>query len=81
MTGGLAWVYDEDGDFLADRRYHADFLQPDTWDQLDDASRDSIRELVALHAEKTASTRAQWLLVNWHTEAHKFVRLTPSSQA
>ena len=80
MTGGLAWVYDEDGDFLADRRYHADFLQPETWHQLDDASRESIRDLVVLHATKTASTRAQWLLANWHTEAHKFARLTPSPQ-
>ena len=81
MTGGLAWVYDEDGEFLGKGRYHSAFLQPDTWDQLDDAARDSIRELVALHAAKTASTRAQWLLSNWHSEAHKFVRLTPKPQA
>ena len=42
-------------------RYHGDFLHPETWEQLDVAARDSIRELVALHADKTASTRAQWL--------------------
>ncbi|HTM18208.1 MAG TPA: hypothetical protein VL135_14945, partial [Terracidiphilus sp.] len=81
MTGGLAWVYDEDGDFLANRRYHDSFLQPETWDQLDDEARDSIRDLVSLHAEKTASTRAQWLLANWQSESRKFVRLTPSTQA
>ena len=81
MTGGLAWVYDEDGEFLGKGRYHSAFLQPDTWDHLDDAARDSIRELVALHASKTASTRAQWLLSNWHSEAQKFVRLTPKPQA
>ena len=63
MTGGLAWVYDEDGEFLARGAITSAFLQPDTWDQLDDAARESIRELVALHASKTASTRAQWLLV------------------
>jgi glutamate synthase domain-containing protein 2/glutamate synthase domain-containing protein 1/glutamate synthase domain-containing protein 3 len=81
MTGGLAWVYDEDGEFLGKERYHCAFLQPDTWEQLDDAARDSIRELVALHANKTASTRALWLLSNWETEARKFVRLTPKPQA
>ena len=80
MTGGLAWVYDEDGEFLGKGRYHSAFLQPDTWDQLDDVARDSIRELVSLHASKTASTRAQWLLSNWSTEAQKFVRLTPKPQ-
>lgn len=80
MTGGLAWIYDEDGDFLGSGRYHDDFLQPETWDQLDEKARDSIRELVALHAEKTASTRAQWLLANWKSESHKFLRLTPKPQ-
>ncbi len=80
MTGGLAWVYDEDGEFVVNGRYHSAFLQPDTWDQLDAAARDSIRELVAMHASKTASTRAQWLLSNWDSEARKFVRLTPKPQ-
>ena len=80
MTGGLAWVYDEDGEFLGKGRYHTDFLQPDTWEQLDETSRESIRELVALHASKTASTRAQWLLSKWDSEAQKFIRLTPKPQ-
>ena len=81
MTGGLAWVYDEDGDFLGQARYHSAFLQPDSWDQLDDDARKAIRELVALHAGKTASTRAEWLLANWNLEARKFVRLTPKPQS
>jgi glutamate synthase domain-containing protein 2/glutamate synthase domain-containing protein 1/glutamate synthase domain-containing protein 3 len=81
MTGGLAWVYDEDGDFLVQTRYHSSFLQPDSWDHLDDDARNSIRELVALQASKTASTRAQWLLAHWPAEARKFLRLTPRPQS
>ena len=81
MTGGIAWVYDEDGDFLGKGRFHAGFLQPESWNQLDDTSRNSIRELVALHATKTGSTRAQWLLADWESESRKFVRLTPKPQA
>ncbi|HEY2472071.1 MAG TPA: glutamate synthase large subunit [Terracidiphilus sp.] len=81
MTGGLAWIYDEDGDFLRNVRYHAGFLQPDAWDQLDDQSRASVQGLVTLHASKTGSTRAQWLLANWEQESPKFVRLTPKPQA
>jgi glutamate synthase (ferredoxin) len=80
MTGGLAWVYDEDGDFLRNRRFHDDFLLAERWDQLEDKARSSILELVTLHGEKTASTRAQWLLGNWESEAEKFVRLTPKAQ-
>jgi len=81
MTGGLAWVYDEDGDFLGQGRFHDAFLQADSFDQLDGEAQADIRELVSLHAEKTASTRALWLLANWESEARKFVRLIPKPQA
>jgi len=81
MTGGLGWIYDEDGDFLAKGRYHKSFLQPEVWDELDPTSRQSIRKLVDLHAAKTSSTRALWLLANWESAAGKFVRLTPKPQA
>jgi glutamate synthase (NADPH/NADH) large chain len=81
MTGGLAWIYDETGAFLAKGRYHHSFLQPETWDELDHTSRQSIRELVELHFTKTASRRAQWLLANWETESARFVRMTPKAQA
>jgi glutamate synthase (NADPH/NADH) large chain len=81
MTGGLAWIYDEKGSFVAQRLYHASFLQPESWLELDHSARQSIRELVELHFSKTASTRAQGLLANWEREAGRFVRLTPKPQA
>ena len=81
MTGGLAWIYDEEGDFLNKNRYHQSFLQPEIWDDLDHAARKSIYELVELHAAKTQSRRARWLLANWETESQRFVRLTPKPQA
>jgi glutamate synthase (NADPH/NADH) large chain len=81
MTGGLAWVYDEDGTFLAQGRYHSTFLQPDRWNEIDESDRKSIHDLVELHATRTGSTRAHWLLQNWEEESGKFVRLTPKPQA
>jgi glutamate synthase (NADPH/NADH) large chain len=81
MTGGLAWVYDEDGEFLSKGRYHNGFLEPHGWEDLDEASRRSIRELVELHSRKTESTRARRLLADWGNEAVKFVRLSPKPQA
>jgi glutamate synthase (NADPH/NADH) large chain len=81
MTGGLAWVYDEDGDFISQGRVHSAFLQPETWDELDKTSRQSIREWVELHAAKTTSARARMLLAHWEDESRKFVRLTPKPQA
>jgi glutamate synthase domain-containing protein 2/glutamate synthase domain-containing protein 1/glutamate synthase domain-containing protein 3 len=80
MTGGLAWIYDETGAFLGSSRYHKAFLQPATWDELDQSARQSIRELVELHFTKTASKRAESLLANWSTASEKFVRMTPKPQ-
>jgi glutamate synthase (NADPH/NADH) large chain len=80
MTGGLAWIFDEDGSFLDKRLYHADFLTPEPYNTLDAEAREAIQGLVQLHAEKTFSTRAYWLLSKWEELAPKFVRLTPKPQ-
>jgi len=81
MTGGEAWVFDEDGAFLSRQRYHADFLMPEPWEKIDGAGRERILGLVQLHADKTVSTRAFWLLSKWEQLAPRFVRLTPKPQA
>jgi glutamate synthase (NADPH/NADH) large chain len=80
MTGGEAWVFDEDGRFLKETRYHASFLTPEPFDTLDAEAKRSILGLVQLHGEKTASTRAYWLLSKWEELAPRFVRLTPKPQ-
>jgi glutamate synthase (NADPH/NADH) large chain len=80
MTGGIAWVFDEDGRFLSGKRYHAGFLAPERYETLDAEARESILGLVQLHAEKTASTRAYWLMSKWEELAPRFVRLTPKPQ-
>jgi glutamate synthase (NADPH/NADH) large chain len=81
MTGGEAWVFDEEGLFLSRQRYHAAFLIPDPYSALDPEAKESILGLVQLHAEKTASTRAYWLMSKWEELAPRFVRLTPKPQA
>ena len=81
MTGGLAWVFDEDGSFMRDILYHADFLQAEPYDTLDAEARESIHGLVQLHAEKTFSNRAYHLLAAWDELAPRFIRLTPKPQA
>ncbi len=81
MTGGTAWVFDEDGCFLNDVRYHAAFLRPEPYVVLAADAQASIRALVELHHARTASTRAAWLLRDWDALALKLVRLTPLPQA
>jgi len=77
MTGGSAWVFDEDGQFLSDKLYHADFLQPEPYLTLDDVSQEGLRSLIELHVQRTGSSRAQWMLAHWEEAAPRFVRLIP----
>ena len=70
-------VFDEHGDFLSKQQYHTDFLQAEAFATLDAISQDSLKALIELHAEKSASSRAQWILADWEQIAKKFVRLTP----
>ena len=81
MTGGEAWVFDEDGRFLGEQRYHPGFLTPEPYESLSEEAKASLFGLVQLHAEKTASTRAFWLISKWEQLAKRFVRLTPKPQA
>ncbi len=81
MTGGLAWVFDEDGTFMSQTRYHTGFLAPEPLSQLDEVAVEELRQLILLHAEKTASTRARWILSDWSSLSSRFVRLTPIPQA
>ena len=81
MTGGLAWVFDEDGTFISQTRYHTGFLAPEPLSQLDEVAVEELRQLILLHAEKTASTRARWILSDWSSLSSRFVRLTPIPQA
>jgi glutamate synthase (NADPH/NADH) large chain len=81
MTGGEAWVFDEEGLFLSRQRYHSGFLTPEPFNTLPPEAKESIFGLVQLHAEKTASTRAYWLMSKWDDLAPRFVRLTPKPQA
>jgi glutamate synthase (NADPH/NADH) large chain len=53
---------------------------PERYEALDAAGQESILGLVQLHAEKTASTRAFWLMSKWEELAPRFVRLTPRPQ-
>ncbi len=81
MTGGTAWVFDEDGCFVQDRRYHPAFLRPEPYGELDGEAQRAIRELVELHRAKTGSTRAGAMLADWDAHAAKLLRLTPLPQA
>ena len=67
--------------FVSQTRYHTSFLAPEPLSQLDEVAVEELRQLILLHAEKTASTRARWILSDWSNLSSRFVRLTPIPQA
>jgi glutamate synthase (NADPH/NADH) large chain len=80
MTGGLAWVYDADGSFVRDVRYHPEFLVAEGFGAVGCEAQDSLRELIEAHVEESGSGLARTMLADWPGSAGAFVRLTPKPQ-
>jgi glutamate synthase (NADPH/NADH) large chain/glutamate synthase (ferredoxin) len=73
MSGGLAFVYDDAGTFS--ERYNGQLIKPERLDHA--AEIESLRQLVALHAELTGSPHAKALVANWPAEVLKFWKVVP----
>jgi len=74
MSGGIAYVLDERGDFAEKRCNHAGVdLEP----VMETADIELLRNLIAKHFEYTGSPRAEWILENWSAMLPKFVKVFP----
>jgi glutamate synthase (NADPH/NADH) large chain len=73
MSGGIAFVYDERGDFFT--RLNREMVDLDT---LDDDDLEWLRDVVRRHKAETGSTVAAALLENWNREIERFVKVMPS---
>ncbi|HMF54259.1 MAG TPA: glutamate synthase-related protein, partial [Edaphobacter sp.] len=81
MTGGLAWIYDADGSFASNSKFHGEFIDPQGFDSIDDLSRESLKSLIEEHAALSDSSLAKAMLADWETSSKAFVRLSPKPQA
>jgi glutamate synthase domain-containing protein 3 len=75
MSGGLAFVLDEDGTFRS--RCNPAVLVNDQLTALDEADRIEVRSLVAEHVERTGSPVGQRVLDDFDALADKFVKVFP----
>jgi len=73
MSGGLAYVLDEKGDFAEKRCNRAAVDLEEV--PADEAA--ALRDLIARHAEATGSPRATWVLENWENTIGKFIKVFP----
>jgi glutamate synthase domain-containing protein 3 len=81
MSGGVAYVFDERGDFT-EKRCNLDSvdLEPILETQLGNGAfdeADRIKSLVKRHLELTRSPRAAWILDNWSEALSRFIKVFP----
>jgi glutamate synthase domain-containing protein 3 len=73
MSGGIAYVYDEDSDF--EIRCNKEMVDLEKLDDAEDI--DLVRGLLERHREYTGSTVAERLLKDWKGSTAKFVKVMP----
>ncbi len=74
MSGGIAFVYDPDGDFL--NRCNPEMVSLEKLEEPEDL--DLVRGLMERHREYTGSTVADGLLQQWPNIAAQFVKVMPN---
>lgn len=74
MSGGVAYIFDEEGDF-ASRRCNKAMVEIDNIEDPNEA--EDLRALIQRHADFTGSPRAKTILKNWPTSLRKFHKVLP----
>jgi glutamate synthase (ferredoxin) len=81
MTGGTAWVFDEDGTMVSETRYHDEFLEAVPFAQAEPAKQAALKALLEEHVRLAQSVLAEKLLKDWAGASSKFVLFVPKPQA
>jgi len=74
MSGGIAYVYDERGDFT-DKRCNLDSVDLEAL--IDARDLQIVKDLVTRHFDLTGSRRAKWILDNWSDAVSRFIKVFP----
>ncbi|MEW6777547.1 MAG: glutamate synthase large subunit, partial [Bdellovibrionota bacterium] len=73
MSGGIAYVLDESGDF--EKRCNLEMVGLEPFEQAGDV--DFVKSLIERHVRYTGSTRGKRVLENWESLRPKFVKVMP----
>ena len=74
MSGGVAYVFDERGDFTEKR---CNLESVDLEPLLEPKDIQTVRELITRHIKLTGSPRAKWILDNWSEQVARFIKVFP----
>ncbi len=73
MSGGIAYVVDDDGLFA--RRCNRDMVELESLEEEEDL--EFVRSMIARHAAHTGSQRAAYLLAAWGSTASRTIKIIP----
>ncbi|MCE1253473.1 MAG: glutamate synthase subunit alpha, partial [Anaerolineae bacterium] len=73
MSGGVAYVYDKDGDFK--KRCNLEMVDLDALEDPDEINE--VEKMIRRHAKYTASTLALSILARWKESQPRFVKVMP----
>ncbi len=74
MTGGIAYVLDQEGDFASLR---CNLTGVDLEPVVEPLDIETLHTLIQRHGEFTGSPFAKWVLQNWETMLPKFIKVFP----
>lgn len=74
MSGGIAYVYDDQGDFPT-RRCNTASVDLEALELAEDVA--VVQSLLVKHRDLTGSPRAAWILENWEEVQPKFIKVFP----
>jgi glutamate synthase domain-containing protein 3 len=75
MSGGVAYVLDEAGDF---EKYRCNLEMVGLEDVVEVADIDELREMIENHLRYTDSAVAKRVLDNWDESLNKFIKVMPT---
>jgi glutamate synthase (NADPH/NADH) large chain len=74
MSGGIAYVFDDPGDFSEER---CNLGSVDLEPLLESEDLKTVRNLLTRHLELTNSPQAQWIVAHWQEAIPKFIKVFP----
>lgn len=76
MSGGVAYIFDEDGHFVNKRLNH-EMVKVYPLVECDDSEIIEVKELISRHIDYTHSVRGQQILDDWESFSNKFLKIMP----
>jgi glutamate synthase domain-containing protein 3 len=74
MSGGIAYVLDESGQFA---QYRCNKTSVGLEQVFDPQDQEMLQTTIYRHFDATGSPRARWILENWNSMLPKFVKVFP----